>query len=314
MPRLPNGSLLGVVLTFATLYASSAHAGFDACNGVRVEVEANCRWEVQEVCRERCQTVEVSRVCATREYRRCSQTCTFEEDAGCTTDCNVICEDQCSQGLDIVCQHNCFPECTENCDMKCAGFADEVECRASCEATCDGECNVQCAALPPEANCYNHCLECCSGTCVAVANFDCQFDCQMVEYESCEVETRQECGESCGEEGALFCDGQLIAAGGIVTQCASALLAEGIAVAEAEYDVNVDEVVEDAEDVLTEIKDSVNDATDNDESAGANADDQTGEDGTANGCNVSRGAPSLGWVALLGMLVAVGRRRRVETQ
>ena len=307
-----TASSFGVVGT-----PSTAWAGIEACNGVRVELESKCRWEVQEVCRERCQQVEVSRVCATQWYRNCRQSCSFSASSQCSGDCNQICEDQCSQGLEVVCQHNCFPECVGACDVQCAGLDNEQDCRAACAATCDGECDAKCADVPPEANCQYHCLECCDGSCRAMSNMDCQVDCQTGEYEVCEVETKTECGEACGEEGAIFCDGELIAMGGAVRGCAEALVELGIATVEAEFDVDL--AVESLDDVGAALDANVQAITPQTASGTGEADSgassERSDDAKSVSCSIgstlrdaSRGGA---WsFALVGLVVGVIVRRR----
>jgi hypothetical protein len=93
----------------------------------------------------------------------------------------------------------------------------------SCSASCEGKCDVEL----PEADCDAGCEASCEGSCEADANFDCQLNCQARGYGECETDVQGGCDVACEtEEGALFCDGEYIDHGGNLEECIAALRAK----------------------------------------------------------------------------------------
>jgi len=214
-----------------------ALAGMPECGDVRVDADADCEVELGDACGSSCGQPVYTQVCSTQQYDRCRSSCTIPPDPACTEACTASCDERCAAGIEIVCHDNCFPECTTACTALCDTAVDTIQCRAACEATCDGECDHQCSMLPDDATCVTHCIECCGGSCVAAANMGCQLDCQTQTWAQCETEVRGGCEAACEDEGALFCDGQLVASGSEAMACADALTRQGIAV-DAEGDVH----------------------------------------------------------------------------
>ena len=218
-----------LVLAVPMLASGPAIAGTPECGDVRVDADAACEVELGDACVTSCGEPAYTRVCSTRQYESCRGRCTAPPDPACTEACTASCDERCAEGIAIVCHDNCFPECTSTCALACEAAADTIQCRASCEATCDGECDHQCSMLPEDASCVTHCIECCGGSCVAAANMGCQLECQGQTWRDCETELRGGCEAACEDEGALFCDGQLVASGVEVSSCAAALSERGIA-------------------------------------------------------------------------------------
>jgi MYXO-CTERM domain-containing protein len=269
-----------------------ARAGVPECGNIRIEAGAQCRLELGGGCEAQCSLGVYEKACATYGYQTCNETCTLPPVPECTDECTELCADQCEVGIEVVCHQNCFPECVDECAASCEAAEDTIQCRASCEATCDGECDHQCAMLPVDASCYSHCLECCGGSCNASANMDCQLECQdHALWEQCEYELQVKCDASCDVEGALFCDGQLVAAGAELEACASALVQQGIEVLELE------EEVEELEDAVEELEDGWSQPL-----------------GSAPTCACRGGAEgrSSGWGALLALLGLASLRRRTR--
>jgi hypothetical protein len=73
--------------------------------------------------------------------------------------------------------------------------------------------------------CQEKCQQSCHGVHTAKVNMDCQLKCYTVErYTSCEAKLTGGCQTQCqAQQGALFCDGQYIDAGGNLQQCIDAL-------------------------------------------------------------------------------------------
>lgn len=231
----------------AMLVPLAARAGIPECSNIRIEADAQCRVEVGVDCEASCSLGVYEKACAAYQYQTCQPSCTVPPQPACTDGCAEECAEQCNVGIDVVCHQNCFPECVDECAAACETADDTIQCRASCESTCDGECDEQCAMLPEDASCYDHCMECCGGSCNAAANMSCQLECQDHTWEQCEYELRVECEASCGLDGALFCDGQLVAAGSDLHACAAALVDRGAELLglEEEVDALEEELEED---------------------------------------------------------------------
>ncbi|MCX4244714.1 MYXO-CTERM sorting domain-containing protein [Paraliomyxa miuraensis] len=226
--RLGLGFALGWV---ALLVPTSADGGTLECSNARIEPDADCTVQAGDGCSEHCRPEAYVRSCSTHQYQQCRDVCTGPPDPVCTQACIDECDERCAAGVQIVCHDNCFPECTDACTALCDQAEDTIQCRASCEATCDGECDHQCSMLPEDADCITHCIECCGGSCIAAANMECQQSCQSETWLDCETEQHTVCEAACTQQGALFCDGQLVAAGDDVTDCAEALSGRGMDVA-----------------------------------------------------------------------------------
>lgn len=232
MPWSRSALVIGlVVLAPVVLAPGRATAGVPECGNIRIDPGAECVVEQGE-CGTTCRVQRFAQACSTEEYQRCQGSCTQPPAPGCTEECAASCDERCAAGVEIVCHDNCFPECTDACTAACDASADTIQCRASCEATCDGECDHQCAMLPDDADCITHCIECCGGSCSAAANMGCQLQCQGQSWAECEDAQQLTCEAACEGEGALFCDGQLVASGAEVSACAAALVDQGVALHE----------------------------------------------------------------------------------
>ncbi len=297
--ELVNATHLSIAGLIAGLAIPSiARAGVPECNGIRIEAEAQCELQVAGSCEANCSIDVYRKACATRLYQVCHEECEVPPRRECVDDCGAFCGSQCALGLDVTCHHNCYPECVETCEDTCADSDEPERCKASCAATCDGECTAQCGELPEDTSCVQHCEECCTGSCRAIAGMGCQVQCQDQEFEVCETAIDADCDASCEGSGALFCDGQFIASGDALLQCARSLASVDIEV--TGFDVELDaEATASIDDNLAQLGIDL-DAESEGEGAG-----QAGV-----GCATSgRHDAPLGWfVVTLGLLTLTRRR------
>jgi hypothetical protein len=209
--------------------SSSASAGVPECGGAHVEVGASCEVVASLSCEATCDVDRVIDACAAELAAICSGGCTLDADISCTGDCGSTCDDRC-RVEDLVCENGCIEECAATCPDQCATADDVGKCISSCESTCSVNCDQKCGELPPDAKCVEHCNQCCLGSCTGQINFDCQFECQAPLFVECQERMLDLCEGSCSGSGSLFCDGQFLAGGSSVIDCADALMDRGIAV------------------------------------------------------------------------------------
>lgn len=216
-------------LTSALWMSAASARTVPACGGVMVSDETRCAVRLSVDCLSQCTPRRMLQGCATSMVPSCREVCTQPPAPVCTGDCGGTCEARCAVDT-LVCQKGCASECAVDCGARCEDAADPAHCRAACEANCGHECQVQCDALPVDASCLEHCYQCCSGSCTAQANLDCQVDCQKGGIEGCQDGLLTACEAGCDADGALFCDGQFVAAGVEMTPCVTALKAARVPV------------------------------------------------------------------------------------
>ena len=222
--------LIGLGLGALSL-EQAARAGEQACGGVRIDEGAQCIVERGDACTNACEEAGIEAACAAELKPECDTVCTAEHVPaipGCGENCNEMCAQQCDAGIAVVCNHNCFEECTLICPTTCADAEDKEACAATCEATCDQECVHRCGQLPPGSSCYDHCIECCGASCSAQTKMSCQRDCQESKWSSCAEAHSASCDASCQEDGAVVCDGQVVATAEDALACVEALGEAGI--------------------------------------------------------------------------------------
>jgi hypothetical protein len=160
--------------------------------------------------------------CARQLFSECSPQCTVQVVPTEVQVCADSCVTQCSVNPgSFDCSATCGGKCTADCSAKCATSADSVSCTASCQAACTGYCEADCKAVLPAMTCQEKCQQSCHGIQAAKVNMDCQLKCHTVEgYTNCEAKLTGGCQTQCqAQQGALFCDGQYIDAGGNLQQC-----------------------------------------------------------------------------------------------
>ncbi len=218
--------------------SSTAHAtGIPECNGLTIDSLGSCELRVDADCRASCSIDVTYHSCSTIRATECRDVCTEVPGEG---ECDVqeVCEEQCST-RDFTCASNCASECGDDCQYSCNDADDVQQCLTGCQASCNLECDNRCPRVPVGGSCVDHCVECMGATCKAWANMDCQLECQDVEYEQCQRDIEGGCEASCNGSGAIFCDGQIIAFGDQLTECAQALVERG-----ASFELEVEAEVE----------------------------------------------------------------------
>lgn len=229
-----------IVAAFFSLPLSPAHALLPECRNMRIDADASCELRASAACDTSCDLGAMWNACAADLAAICQGGCNISADVQCTGDCGDTCEQRC-RVEDVVCEDGCYDECTVLCPDMCAD-GDE-QCIASCEATCSVDCDDKCAELSVDAKCVEHCNQCCLGMCTAQINFDCQLDCQKPDFSNCAENLVDECAISCETEGALFCDGDFVAAGNDLTDCVDALLNQKIDISEhASFKASLDSI------------------------------------------------------------------------
>jgi len=117
----------------------------------------------------------------------------------------------------------CMSECQQDCNGLCAGATNMGQCRASCAHNCAKKCDKHCSDGDSAVLCSEKCGTVCTGTCNARSTDHCQVDCQSATFGSCETTVVEQCNQRCDTTGgAIFCDGQFLAASD-VDACAAEL-------------------------------------------------------------------------------------------
>lgn len=235
---LLRSALFGLALFSVSSTAQAA--GIPECNGLSIDSLASCELRLDAECRASCDIGVTYHSCSTIRATECRDVCT-EIPAEGECDPQQVCEEQCSV-RDFTCASNCASECGDDCQYACNDADDVQQCLTGCQASCNLECDARCPRVPVGGSCVDHCIECMGATCSAWANMDCQLECQEVEYEQCQRDIVGGCEASCNGSGALFCDGQVIAFGDQLNQCAQALLEQGVSVdlgVEAEVELDL---------------------------------------------------------------------------
>jgi MYXO-CTERM domain-containing protein len=219
--RISSTALVALAFAAPLAYASTAHAGLEACGNIHVEAEAACEMRTGISCEGSCEPIAFEAQCAANLTAVCEGQCSGELTAQCEGSCQGECTGSCDPQAGVIdCQGSCFANCDAQAQASCA----DSQCLASAQATCDAECEGSCEAMPPQANCELDCQAVCEGSCTAQANLDCQIECQDPLYVDCQGELSGGCrGECQTEDGALFCDGQYVDHGNNLEDCIAAL-------------------------------------------------------------------------------------------
>jgi len=223
--QLLLGTLTLLVPVLATSTASAAN--IDACGNIDVSASATCTVEYEGGCTAKCTPIAFEASCAAELTVLCDGMCNASFSATCTASCQGSCEAQCTGDPgSFSCEGACDADCGVDCSGQCSSSGNRSECEASCKATCSAECQGSCEANPPMADCTAQCNGCCEGSCTAEANMDCQVSCQAEGYVDCKASLQGGCEVACeSPDGALFCDGQYVDAGGNLAECIAALQA-----------------------------------------------------------------------------------------
>lgn len=219
--------ILSVLFAFGVLLlATEANAApLDACGKIDVSANANCKVLAKGGCEAQCTPINVDIACNAKLQVGCTGSCNASVDVACTTMCSGSCMTTCNANPgSFDCTGQCKGQCSADCDARCASSGNVTQCKGSCNANCSGECSAQCSGTPPSATCMAKCQSCCSGSCTAKVNADCQIMCQASGMAKCEVDVSGGCKAQCTKpEGAIFCDGHYVDAGGNFQNCLNAL-------------------------------------------------------------------------------------------
>lgn len=175
---------------FAFFTAALASADENPCGKFDFSSGIDCTVEIKGGCMAQCTPVNFEVAC--------SGGCTASADISCTGDCEVQCNAQCNPA-----QLDCTAGCDAECESRCNAECTLDDCSEECAATCNADCSASCTGTA--ASCQANCQECCHGACTATANINCDVDCYADLRGGCEVQCER-------PEGALFCNGQYVAA------------------------------------------------------------------------------------------------------
>ncbi|HQP38115.1 MAG TPA: hypothetical protein PLI95_23185 [Polyangiaceae bacterium] len=226
MRKLITPFLASLALAIPMLATSPASAAdLSSCGNINVSANAQCELVVDvDACKAKCTPISAEMSCSVEAYGSCDGECQATLPS-CDVSCNGTCEGSCTGNPgSFDCQANCQGTCEGDCSGKCASDANKSECEASCKATCQGECKASCEATPPSADCKGKCEGSCKGSCNAEARMDCQVDCQGKLMGECKGKIEGGCEVQCSKpDGALFCNGSYVDAGGNLESCMNAL-------------------------------------------------------------------------------------------
>ena len=219
-----------VSLTAAALLLaipSAARASLDACGGVQLSVGDECEVVPEETCTVQCDKDAMDTACAADLYDDCEEQCEPAPDPKCVETCEEVCMPTC-QDQEQSCQRQavavlCVSSCTDDCSVDCADSGDKGQCDATCRQTCGEVCEKY--EDDNEPACEPRCAVACEGTCQAQAATQCQVTCQSQKSAECKARMADECDEECTKTGAVFCEGQYLAAA-VVEECTDQLHAE----------------------------------------------------------------------------------------
>ncbi|WP_434417975.1 hypothetical protein [Nannocystis pusilla] len=224
--------LIGASMALLALVAlpRTARADLEACGGIFLFAEAQCKFVPTEECMTSCEPVAMETACASRLYTECEGECTASFEVECVGSCETSCSSQCEADAETEDPPNamgvCMSTCQQACNDECAGAEHQGECRSACAHTCGESCEPRCGDLDDEVACDTKCSAVCEGSCEASARSECQISCQSTRFSECKTEVVDVCSESCTQTGgAIFCDGQFLASSDLQA-CADELLAE----------------------------------------------------------------------------------------
>ena len=176
-------------------------------------------------CTEKCEPVNMVKVCSTKCDVGCTKTATTSCKGGCETECIKQCTPDPTK-------YDCKVACTDTCSAKvmihCKTSIDEAKCIVKAKASCSQTCEEKCKPLPATETCVNKCGTSCNASCTVEENTTCNVDCET----SCTTQVKGACVSKCSTtQGALFCNGQYIDGGADLTGCITEIEGAGKKVA-----------------------------------------------------------------------------------
>jgi len=190
-------------------FGDEESGSLSSCGNIEVSASAECAVEFEGGCEANCTPLSFQGECSGRCDASFSASCTAECQGGCEAECDV---DPPSFDCEASCEASCGADCSAQCEANNSGG----NCQAQCEATCGGECSASCEGTPGSASCSAKCEASCQGECKVDANLDCQLSCHAELQGGCEVACQS-------PEGALYCDGEYVDAGGNLGECIASL-------------------------------------------------------------------------------------------
>lgn len=228
--RITSALSAFAVLSGVLLVPNFAQAkSLDQCGGVYLSADSHCEFKPVQECQTTCSTTSVEQVCAQKTYEKCGQTCTVSDTTSCKQTHSESCSKQCETISTKSSREVCVSECSDNCTSDAVSKSHFGGDRGKCQSSCGHDCNSQCdssSTSDQSTDCETKCLSIVESECVEEVNRDCVLSCQTDNYESCQTETVNTCNTTCKDKGgALFCDGQYIAASNL-QNCADQLASE----------------------------------------------------------------------------------------
>jgi len=225
-----TSAVSAIALSAGLLVPQLAHAkALDQCGGVYLSLDSHCEFKPIQQCETTCSTTSVEQVCAQKTYEMCGQSCTVTDITSCqktrSDSCSKECETISSKSSREVCVSECSDDCTNDAVSNNHFHGDHGKCRKSCEHDCNARCDSS-STSDQSSECETKCQTIVENECTEQVNRDCVLSCQTDSYEDCQTETVNTCNTTCKDKGgALFCDGQYIAASDLQA-CADQLASE----------------------------------------------------------------------------------------
>ncbi|MBL8743767.1 MAG: hypothetical protein JNK04_21810 [Myxococcales bacterium] len=184
---------LAFSFAFCALWPRTSSAVETACGDLELSAE-ECEIVAVEGCETRCDLVGV--------VAACDGVCNLPPDDGCVAQCKPACEEYFAKHDYRPCEERCTAECTASIDDSCA-----QDCISPAQIACAQDCETTCATVDQDndTTAVPFCEAMCAGVCENESNRSCARDCWSSMARICE--------ETCnGDDGALFCNGQFVAA------------------------------------------------------------------------------------------------------
>jgi hypothetical protein len=205
---MSRSSLVLAALLGATLAIPAGARAQEACQAFDFRSGTTCEVLVSGGCTTQCEPIRFVGACDAR--------CEASASVDCTASCSASCAAECTVDPG---SFDCQASCTADCGASCMASCTDADCEAQCMGSCDARCEASCEAVAPTADCTARCEASCEGSCTVEANLDCTGTCAAELSGGCTTQCEQ-------PDGALFCDGQYVAASD-VEECIDQLLALG---------------------------------------------------------------------------------------
>jgi hypothetical protein len=224
-------SVLFASLAFAAPLLASSTARADSiadCGNIDVSANATCKVEVSGGCKLNCTPVSFEASCTAKGNVSCKGECDAKVSVQAELDsCKADCEGGCAANPNFSCEASCSGSVDADCDASCSGQAGgnnaKGQCKADCKAKVQAKCSASCNGSPVTCTPVS-CEASCKGKLEAKAQVDCSVTCSSNLEASCEAELKGGCDAQCdAPEGALYCDGNYVDAGGNLSKCINSL-------------------------------------------------------------------------------------------